>query len=134
MRRLCILFVIIISFLMFLTGCEKSKDIVHLKTSEKEITIFSEENAEVRLKITVKDTDKEEVFNYEKLLCQYETSIIKVNEIADSYLTENAVITDAVVEEVYDSNHTTLLAFIVFISSLTALFIIVAIIVKFSNR
>ena len=99
MRRVSLLCIIIIIISLFLTGCEKNKDLVHVKTSEKEITLYSEQALEATMKVTVTDCGKKEVFEKVVELASEETRTINVNEIAGEYLSEDAVISDAVIEK-----------------------------------
>lgn len=129
MRRLSLLCIIIIILSLFMTGCEKNKDIVHVKTSEKEITVYSEDTAKVTLKITVKDGEKEEVFKKDiEFPIKEITRTIKVNEVAGKYLSNDAVISEVVIEKVTEHPNVTVTLLIIFITVVVVILFILFII------
>ena len=90
--------ILVILLMMSVTACRGNEGNVHVKFSEKEITLFSEEEEEVTLKISVKEGEKEDSFKVEKTLKEGTTEVISLSDIAPSYFSQNAFISNVEVE------------------------------------
>lgn len=98
MRRKSLILFAIIYLLLMLTSCQASKDIVKVKNTEKEVILFSQESVKVTLKILVTDAGKEETFTVDREVQKNETIIIELKDLANGYLSEQAVISDVSID------------------------------------
>ena len=105
-RRIIEIVICVFCLLMLFTACEKDKDIVRVKSTEKEIELFSPEDANVKLRITVEESGKKETFEVVKEIKENQTTRITVEEIKTEFLSNNTVILKVAVENVSETSET----------------------------